>query len=138
MQFDPDVFADQNLDRPPTPPPKDASKAFSDHISSPKHHCIHNGHLFHAISLRKVPDKVVLNSLQVSPFLVTTSGAKQHVKVPVACENCGHNVKEEVWECEVPVCKLSVCYDCAVAMQAEWEGRVVKSWDEKPTKGMAA
>lgn len=126
--IDSDVLADRHEDRAPAPPPKDDSP-----LATPKHYCVQNGHIFRPINLKKTSDDVAFNYLQVSPYLRTPSGIKQYVHVPVQCQNCSNDVREELWECEVSVCRLAVCYTCAVNMEKEWEGRAVNSWEHRST-----
>ncbi|KAF2473361.1 uncharacterized protein BDR25DRAFT_131332 [Lindgomyces ingoldianus] len=106
MRIDPAVLADQNLDRPPTPPPKDISKNPLGIQNNQKHYCIVSGHVFMQIKLWHARGGVAA----------------------IKCEQC--KVKEVALVCEVRVCGLGLCYNCAIAMQAEWEGRAVASWEE--------
>lgn len=55
----------------------------------------------------------------------------QHVRIPVKCERCGLDANQKVYECEIPVCRLSVCFTCAVDMQEADEGRAIGSWDDR-------
>jgi hypothetical protein len=127
-RIDADVLADQQI--PPAPFPKE------DHVippppprsSSRQHYCLNNGHIFHPIDLKTVPDEVSINSLKVRPYLHTPVGHKQHVRVPVFCDRCGEDVKEELWECEVPVCHMVVCRQCAEDMEQEWQARAIDTW----------
>lgn len=136
-RVDPDVLADQEtppapfpksdeaLPTPPIMPQLDPVKVPQQH---PKHQCINNGHIFHPIDLRQIPDNAVVNSLEVRPYLQTYTGIKQHVKIPVLCEKCGEDCDENVWECEIAVCRMAVCQSCAEDMEAEWQERSVSEW----------
>ncbi|KAF1841982.1 uncharacterized protein K460DRAFT_379948 [Cucurbitaria berberidis CBS 394.84] len=117
-RIDLDVLADQQIppapfpkEIRPTPPPKQPSN----------HICLKNGHIFHPINLKQVPDEVAINSLGVRPYLQTHVGIKQHVQVPICCEKCGEDVQEELWECEIAACRLGVCKACAEDMKQEWQ-----------------
>ncbi|CBX91083.1 hypothetical protein LEMA_P061170.1 [Plenodomus lingam JN3] len=124
-RIDPDVLADQRI--PPAPFPKDEPGSPHPPRSSSRYHCLQNGHIFRAIDLKKVPDEVGINNLEVRPYLRTHSGIKQHVRVPVSCGRCGEDVDEKLWECKVPVCHIAVCGLCAVNMRIEREERAVAS-----------
>lgn len=96
----------------------------------PRYHCVHHGHEFCRIELRKVPDKVAIGPLGTRPFLHTAGGVRQHVCVPVKCEKCGKDVDEVIWECEIPVCHAALCFRCAVEWQADAERRNIDRWKE--------
>jgi hypothetical protein len=140
-RVDPDVLVDQET--PPAPFPKgDESLPTlpiltprSDSLKPPqhllKHQCINNGHIFHPVDLKIVPDNAVVNSLEVRPYLQTYTGIKQHVKIPVMCEKCGKDCDENVWECEIAVCRMVACQNCAEDMEAEWQQRAVNGWKYK-------
>jgi hypothetical protein len=127
-RLDPDVLADQQI--PPAPFPKEdhAIPPPPPRSSSRQHYCLKNGHIFHPIDLKTVPDEVSINSLKVRPYLHTSVGHKQHVRVPVFCDRCGEDVEEELWECEVPVCHMVVCRQCAEDMEQEWQARAIDTW----------
>jgi hypothetical protein len=138
-RVDPDVLADQETPPAPFPksdeamhtPPITAGKKpdpFKLPVYPQKHQCINNGHIFRPINLRKVPDETIVNSLEVRPYLQTYTGIQQHVKIPVLCENCEKDCDENVWECEIAVCRMAVCRDCAVDMKKEWRERAVNGW----------
>lgn len=122
----PAVLADREI--PPAPLPKDLRHV--PNAGSPKHHCVHNGHVFHSMDLKRTPDNVGINDLEVSPYLQTPTGVKQHVDVPVRCEKCGFSVTEELWECDIPACRLAVCRYCAADMEEKWQERAVDSWND--------
>ncbi|KAF2191172.1 hypothetical protein K469DRAFT_655844 [Zopfia rhizophila CBS 207.26] len=122
-QIDPQVLTDQDKDRPPMPPRKDSTPS-----SNPKHHCILHGHIFQPINLKAVPDRALINNLEVHPYLMNREGVKEHVSVPVACDKCFNTVGDKFWECEIPVCRLAICYACAEQMESEWQDRAVMSW----------
>ncbi|KAI8937271.1 hypothetical protein NX059_006479 [Plenodomus lindquistii] len=124
-RIDPDVLADQEI--PPAPFPKDDPVSPHPPRTSSRHQCLQNGHIFRPIDLRQVPDEVGINTLEVRPYLYTPLGVKQHVHVPVCCGRCGEDVREELWECEIPICHVAVCAVCAVEMQVEWEKRAIAS-----------
>ncbi|UPX14509.1 uncharacterized protein EKO05_0004989 [Ascochyta rabiei] len=139
-RVDPDVLADQET--PPAPFPKSDEglptppiKPRSDSLTPPKqlqkHQCISNGHIFHPIDLKRIPDNAVVNGLEVRPYLQTYTGVKQHVKIPVLCERCSENCDENVWECEIAVCRMAVCQSCAEDMEIEWQERSVRGWKHK-------
>ena len=140
-RVDPDVLADQET--PPAPFPKSdeslptppAIKPRFDSLKPPqhlpKHQCINNGHIFHPVDLKTVPDNAVVNGLEVRPYLQTYTGVKQHVKIPVMCEKCGEDCDENVWECEIAVCRMVACQKCAEDMEAEWQQRAVNGWKYK-------
>ncbi|XPS73541.1 hypothetical protein M3J09_005686 [Ascochyta lentis] len=139
-RVDPDVLADQET--PPAPFPKSDEalptppiKPRSDSLALPKqfqkHQCINNGHIFHPVDLKHIPDIAVVNSLEVRPYLQTYTGVKQHVKIPVLCEKCCEDCDENVWECEIAVCRMAVCQSCAEDMEAEWQERAVSGWKYK-------
>lgn len=139
-RIDPDVLTDQET--PPAPFPKsDESfptppimKAQSNSLEQRhplRHQCIHNGHIFHPVDLKTIPDNASVNGLEVRPYLQTYTGIKQHVKIPVICERCGEDCDENVWECEIAVCRMAVCQNCAEHMEAEWQERAVSGWRYK-------
>lgn len=139
-RVDPDVLADQETppapfpksdEGLPTPPiqPRSDSLKFQKRIQ--KHQCINNGHIFHPIDLKHIPDDAVVNSLEVRPYLQTYTGIKQHVKIAVLCEKCGEDCNENIWECEIAVCRMVVCQSCAEDMEAEWQERAVSGWKYK-------
>jgi hypothetical protein len=127
-RIDLDVLADQQI--PPAPFPKEdyTTRPHPPRSSSKEHYCVKNGHIFHPINLKTVPDEVAINSLEVRPYLHTAVGYKQHVSVPIFCDNCGENVKEELWQCDIPVCNMEVCKKCAEDMELEWQERVADAW----------
>lgn len=138
-RIDPDVLADQET--PPAPFPKTGEALRTSlaestpHLTSlelsvplQKHQCINNGHIFHPIDLTRIPDDAVINSLEVRPYMRTHNGVKQHVKIPVLCEKCGNDCDENVWECEIAVCRMVVCQPCAEEMEVEWQERAVNGW----------
>lgn len=110
---------------PPTAPPKDGSRPIK---KTGKHSCLKNGHLFYGIDINAIADRVSLNTLGVQPYLVTPSGQIQAVKVPVKCEKCDKNIGRKAWQCEIPVCRLTVCKKCARGMEEEWQERIVDDW----------
>ncbi|KAL6706603.1 hypothetical protein ACN47E_005359 [Coniothyrium glycines] len=124
-RVDADVLADQQI--PPAPFPKEDQPTPSPRKHS-KHFCLSNGHIFHPVNLKQVPDDVGINSLKVRPYLETHTGTRQHVHVPVLCDRCAEDVKEEIWECEIAVCHMSVCKECAQDMEEEWRKRAAISW----------
>lgn len=136
-RIDPDVLADQRIPPAPFPkddcstPPRPPSHPPPPHpprLSSKEHYCLTNGHIFHPINLKTVPDEVAINSLEVRPYLHTAVGSKQHVSVPVFCDRCDDDVKEELWECDIAVCRMGVCKPCAEDMEHEWQERVGDAW----------
>ncbi|KAL6152034.1 hypothetical protein ACJQWK_04350 [Exserohilum turcicum] len=128
-RLDVDVLADQQI--PPAPFPKEdhTTPTRPPRTSSKEHYCLRNGHIFHPINLKNVPDEVAINRLQVRPYLHTHVGRKQHVHVPVFCDRCDEDVKEELWECDIAVCNMVVCKECAVDMDLEWQERVIAAWE---------
>ena len=139
-RVDPDVLADQETppapfpksdEALPTPPIKPRSDSFTLPKQLQKHQCINNGHIFHPIDLKQIPDAAAVNSLEVRPYLQTYTGIKQHVHIPVLCEKCGEDCDENVWECEIAVCRMVVCQSCAEDMEAEWQERAVSGWKYK-------
>ncbi|KAF1932612.1 uncharacterized protein M421DRAFT_1233 [Didymella exigua CBS 183.55] len=139
-RVDPDVLADQETPPAPfpkgdeslsTPPFKPRSDSLKQLQHIPKHQCINNGHIFHPVDLKTIPDSAVINSLGVRPYLQTYTGIKQHVKIPVVCEKCCEDCDENVWECEISVCRMAVCQNCAEDMEAEWQERAVNGWKYK-------
>lgn len=133
MRFDPHVLAERCLDRSPAPPPKGPSPR--GYIS--KHYCLYDGHEFQQINLRDAPDDIFVNDLQVSPYLRTPGGIKQHVRIPIACEKCGHDVNEQFLQCKVPLCGLVVCYACYAEIQKAREGRSPDSFQKDEMIGKA-
>ncbi|KAI4626380.1 uncharacterized protein J4E87_004882 [Alternaria ethzedia] len=127
-RLDLDVLADQQI--PPAPFPKEdhATPPLPPRSSFKEHYCLKNGHIFHPINLKTVPDEVAINSLEVRPYLHTAFGYKQHVSVPVFCHRCDEDVKEELWECDIDVCRMGVCKQCAEDMEHEWQERVADAW----------
>ncbi|KAF2263743.1 hypothetical protein CC78DRAFT_581127 [Lojkania enalia] len=117
-RIDPEVLADQDLDLPPRPPPKNDTR----------HDCLLSGHFFKRVDIRGASDDVRINKLEVSPYLQTRNGVRQHVHIPIACELCGLDVGEELFVCSVPVCRLSVCSSCTNEMKERAETRAIKSW----------
>jgi hypothetical protein len=130
---DVDVLTDQQIrplaaflkdyDLTTTPPPLPPRK------SSKEHYCLRNGHILHPINLKTIPDEAAINSLQVRPYLVTQTGRKTHIHVPVFCDRCGEDVDEELWECDIAVCRIVVCKACAGHMEIEWRERVCAAWE---------
>lgn len=125
-RIDPDVLADQEI--PPAPFPKEEPISPHPPRTSSRHYCLHNGHLFRPINLRDVPDEASINSLGVRPYFQTHAGVKQHVRVPVLCSKCSDDVHEEIWECEIAVCRVAVCKSCALDMEEEWQQRAIGTW----------
>ncbi|CAG5149902.1 uncharacterized protein ALTATR162_LOCUS2484 [Alternaria atra] len=135
-RMDLDVLADQQI--PPAPFPKEDHSTLPyphsrpaphpTRLSSTEHYCLKNGHIFHPINLKTVPDEVAINSLAVRPYMHTAVGYKQHVSVPVFCDRCDRDVKEELWECDIAVCRMGVCRRCAEDMEHEWQERVANAW----------
>ncbi|KAH6616488.1 hypothetical protein C7974DRAFT_442220 [Boeremia exigua] len=139
-RIDPDVLADQEI--PPAPFPKSDEALLTIPIqprsdllkpiqSHQKHQCIKNGHIFHPVDLKTMPDNAVVGSLEVRPYLQTYTGTKQHVKIPILCEKCGEDCNENVWECEIAVCRMAVCQTCAENMEVEWQQRAIDGWKYK-------
>jgi hypothetical protein len=136
-RVDVDVLADQQIppaplhkeDHPtPPPPPPRRPPSHPPRSSSKEHYCLKNGHIFHPINLKTVPDEVGINALEVRPYLHTAVGYKQHVSIPVLCDRCDVDVKEELWECDIAVCRMGVCKKCAEDMEHEWQERVAEAW----------
>jgi hypothetical protein len=127
-RIDLDVLADQQI--PPAPFPKEdhSTLPHPPRSSSKEHYCLKNGHIFHPINLKTVPDEVAINSLEVRPYLHTAVGHKQHVSIPVLCDRCDEDVEGELWECDIAVCRMGVCKQCAVDMEHEWHERVADAW----------
>ncbi|ENI05132.1 hypothetical protein COCC4DRAFT_23617 [Bipolaris maydis ATCC 48331] len=131
-RLDIDVLSDQQI--PPAPFPKDtnnisaASPTPPPRKSSKEHYCFRNGHILHPINLQSIPDEAAINTLEVRPYLRTHSGRKTHVHIPVFCDRCGEDVREELWECDIAVCRMVVCKACAADMEGEWRGRVCGEW----------
>ena len=132
-RLDADVLADREVP-PATFPKTDESVPFTPPKQSKKHICVLNGHAFQQIDLTRVPDETTINALQVRPYLQTRAGVKQHVRVPVHCDRCFTDVNEDLWVCQVDVCRMAVCHTCADAMEAEWQARVVAQWKHTPRK----
>ncbi|KAF1836184.1 hypothetical protein BDW02DRAFT_596588 [Decorospora gaudefroyi] len=124
-RIDVDVLADQQI--PPAPFPKEDRPTPPPKSSARQHYCLKNGHIFHPIDLKTVPDEVGINSLEVRPYLHSPSGIKQHVHIPVFCDRCNDDVKEELWECDIAVCRMGVCKPCAEHMELEWQERVART-----------
>ncbi|KAJ4305092.1 hypothetical protein N0V90_000622 [Kalmusia sp. IMI 367209] len=95
----------------------------------PMPHCIQHGHSFRPINLKEIPDSAAVGRLGVSPYLITPTGAMQHVDVTVQCDKCNRSLDEVIMQCKVPVCKLAACYDCALAMQEDRERRRIDAWN---------
>ncbi|KAF2241571.1 hypothetical protein BU26DRAFT_173116 [Trematosphaeria pertusa] len=112
VQFDPAVMAERQIPPPPLPKEDVIPK-------TPKNHCIIVGHKFRPIDLNKVPDDATVGDLEVRPYLETHTGRREHVYVPVMCDKCGADVKENFWECERPSCHLALCWDCHLEQQFE-------------------
>ncbi len=36
----------------------------------------------------------------------------------------------ELWECDIPACRLAVCRYCAEDMEEKWQERAIDSWDD--------
>ncbi|KAI4921689.1 hypothetical protein J4E90_000115 [Alternaria incomplexa] len=127
-RLDLDVLADQQI--PPAPFPKEdhATPPLPPSSLSKEHFCLKDGHIFHPINLKTVPDEVAINSLEVRPYLHTAVGYKQHVSVPVFCDRCDEDVKEDLWECDIDVCRMGFCKQCAEDMEHEWQERVADAW----------
>jgi hypothetical protein len=100
-------------------------------VTCRKHQCIHNGHIFHKYSIKRIPDNIGINELEVRPYFQTPTGVKQDIEVPIYCEKCNFSVLEELWQCSVPVCRLAVCRHCATDMEVEWQERAVEGWKRK-------
>lgn len=110
---------------PSPPPPKDRRFNPSPRLPA-KHYCINNGHIFHPV--RAVQDSYSANSIETQPYIRTPAGLMQLVRVPILCDRCSGGIKEESWECEVPVCRMVLCKDCAFDMDEEHKQRAVTSW----------
>lgn len=121
QRFDVDEPTNPQTSPPITPPPPPRT-------SSKEHYCVKNGHILHPVNLETIPDEAAINSLQVRPYLCTPSGRQQHVQIPVFCNRCGEDVKEEMWECDVAVCRMVTCRKCAMDMEREWKERVTGAW----------
>ncbi|EUC47143.1 hypothetical protein COCMIDRAFT_3854 [Bipolaris oryzae ATCC 44560] len=134
-RLDIDVLSDQQI--PPAPFPKDNNNSISTttstppppRISSKQHLCLRNGHILHPINLRSIPDEAAINVLDVRPYIRTHSGRKIHIHILVFCDRCGEDVREELWECKLKVCRLVVCKGCAEDLEAEWKKRVIGEWE---------
>jgi hypothetical protein len=100
--LDPDVLADQELDRAPTPPPKHPKRGEAS-ASGKAGRCTTSGHVFQRFDLKKKAP--------------AAGGA-------AACDNCGREVGEEVWVCANAPCGLAVCWTCACDMHKVFEERV--------------
>ncbi|RMZ71679.1 duf-domain-containing protein [Pyrenophora seminiperda CCB06] len=127
--FDSDESVDEATPPPPLPKDDYLMSPTSPHpprSSSKEHHCIRNGHVFYLVELNKVPDETRFNSLGIRPYLRTPTGIKQHVHVPVLCDNCDEDVRNELWKCSIPNCSVGVCQKCAEDMEHEWVERVTK------------
>ncbi|KAJ4994055.1 hypothetical protein SVAN01_00532 [Stagonosporopsis vannaccii] len=139
-RIDPDVLADQetppapfpksdeSLPTPPFNPRSESQKALE---PPQKHYCIENGHIFHPVNLKTIPDGALVNTLEVRPYLRTYTGTKQHVKIPVFCEKCAKDCDENLWKCEIAVCRMVVCQACAEKMEVEWQQRAISGWKYK-------
>ncbi|KAF5848756.1 hypothetical protein GGP41_009860 [Bipolaris sorokiniana] len=132
-RLDMDVLSDQQI--PPAPFPKDKNSISTTspppppRKSSKEHYCLRNGHILHPINLQSIPDEAAINALEVRPYLRTHSGRKMHVHVPVFCDRCGEDVLEELWECDIAVCRMVVCKGCAADIEGEWRIRVCGEWE---------
>jgi hypothetical protein len=137
--MDADVLADQQI--PPAPFPKtDKAPSFTAPMSfaaskqPPKHQCVLNGHAFQSVDLKKIPDEATMDNLRIRPYLQTRNGIKQHVHVPVRCNRCSKDVNDDLWVCEVDVCRMAACRKCMDAMEYEWQARAVAVWKHTPRK----
>lgn len=127
-KVDPDVLADQNLDRPPTPPPKDPRRKAGSTPGEFKHHCVRNGHVFDRIDLEQVSDDTALNRLEINPYLQTPTGVREAVKIPVICENCGEKCDSVLWRCSIQARRIVVCDTCQQGREKERRVLAEDSW----------
>jgi hypothetical protein len=100
-------------------------------VPCPKHQCIHNGHVFHKYNIKRIPDNIGINNLEVRPYFQTPTGVNQDIDIPIYCQKCNFSVLDELWQCSVPVCGLAVCRHCATDMEVEWQQRAVEAWKRK-------
>lgn len=128
-RLDMDVLSDQQI--PPAPFPKDNTSSISitnsprpPRKSSKEDYCLRNGHILHPINLPSIPDEAAINALEVRPHLRTHSRRKMRVHIPVFCDRCGEDVREELWGCDLAACRMVLCKGCSVDMEAEWMERV--------------
>lgn len=73
-------------------------------------------------------DSIGINSLQARRGLQTSAGVEQHVSDPVRCEKCDRDATNELWECQIPVCRALFCKCCANNMEDERVERAINSW----------
>lgn len=130
-RIDLDVLRDQAI--APAPLPKDYTPSPSWQKPTIKHFCVNHGHIFDPIDLKLVPDEVSINELAVRPYLETEHGVREHVKVPVICHKCQCDMDERLYECQIPVCGMTVCYDCAVDLQTSSETKAITENQKKTT-----
>ncbi|KAL1610463.1 hypothetical protein SLS60_002131 [Paraconiothyrium brasiliense] len=74
-----------------------------------------------------VPDNVEIGRNGASPYLHSHTGVAQYVDGSINCEKCGKTA-EVYMQCEIPMCNLSVCFDCALMMQAQAERKRIDAW----------
>ncbi|KAJ4349606.1 uncharacterized protein N0V89_008222 [Didymosphaeria variabile] len=109
-------------------PASSVSPTRSSSLQAPtRKHCVQGGHTFRPMNLHEVPDNVEMGRIGVSPYLNTQAGVMQQVDGSICCEKCGDNA-EVYMQCELPECSLSVCFDCALMIQAEGERKRIDAW----------
>ncbi|OCK78417.1 hypothetical protein K432DRAFT_394781 [Lepidopterella palustris CBS 459.81] len=92
-----------------------------------KHHCIISGHLFRPLLLSSLPRHTVVKG--VPSWRLGHRGKEERVGVRLECDACSKNIGGTVWQCEIPVCRQEVCWDCAGRLEEDWMGRAIGSWD---------
>ena len=88
------------------------------HRSQRQHHCILDGHLF---TRRKAEETEQSRRKQKT---VNKVGVKW-----INCWRCGRRgVEEDSWVCEVEVCGMEACWECAKRWDLERRSRATESW----------
>ena len=88
------------------------------HRSQRQHHCILDGHLF----TRRKAEKT--EQSRRNQKTVNRVGGKW-----INCSRCGRRaVEEDSWVCEVEVCGMEACWECAKRWEVERRMRITESW----------
>jgi hypothetical protein len=116
----PPIPKDTGDNPPPSPPPKSAARK--------QHMCVRDGHLFCRLDLRKSVGNRQLDMSKDHPQPLRWEAQKKQHGEATLCDKCNNTVYDEIHECEIPVCRMTICSDCALDMEHGWRQRVMKSW----------
>ena len=88
------------------------------HRSQRQHHCILDGHLFTRRKAKETDrwrrDQKTINKVR---------------EESIKCCRCGRKtIEEDSWVCEVKVCGMEACYECAKRWELERRMKITESW----------